>query len=220
MNTNTNPTSANHNDAISIPTNPNPPAIPNLLAYCNRHCLTPAANPEDPSLQDVIHALQQKLRQHQTHRSATANPWTADHAEWKQIHEALQEQLTLLQSLQNQASPPPKISYPPHVGPSPIPNDFQVGAKVCSGQMGNRNFRAYRLEVGMPWKESSAMSERAQMYVSITEWADRLRIWPWLTGSAARRFTSGSSVTRRLPGKGLKTFHERRFIIPTPWATG
>ena len=34
---------------------------------------------------------------------------------------------------------------------------------VCSGHMGYRNSRAHGLQVGMPWKESSVMSERIKM---------------------------------------------------------
>ena len=92
--------------------------IPPFKARCNRMGIhVPGDNPTPA---EIIPYIEQRLAAHQKHRSKTANPWTGDFIEWKNINDAYQEFLTDLRAA-NRPTPPITPTSP--IPSIPIPNN-------------------------------------------------------------------------------------------------
>jgi hypothetical protein len=92
-----------------------------LPGICRRHRLIPAPG-QTPTLPQIIEALQEKLRVHQIHRPGALSSYSADHVEWKQIADALIEELASLQKLQSRPSPSSPAAQSPQSPPLSLPS--------------------------------------------------------------------------------------------------
>jgi hypothetical protein len=75
--------------------------IPHFKAQCNRRAIHVPG--DDPTPEQIIPIIEQRLAAHQNHRSRNTNPWTGDYAEWKARHDDLTEFLAELRAAAEKA---------------------------------------------------------------------------------------------------------------------
>lgn len=86
----------------------------NLVNLCYRFRVTPPnGGAQNPSLEAVIQAFEQQIRQHHRSPAASASSSSGDHFEWKQWLDALHDQLQQLRDLQAPIAVPNFIATTP-----------------------------------------------------------------------------------------------------------
>ena len=94
----------------------------NLNKICIQHRVFPRGI-ANPSIDQVIHAFEQRLSEHQKSPARECGPWSADYQEWKQTTDSLQSQLT---ELKNALKVGPDVLG----GPSSVPTTSRTQAPL------------------------------------------------------------------------------------------